>query len=330
MSKILENFNDINAVKAMTIEELNTFSEEIRSFLIEKVSKTGGHLASNLGVVELTLSLYNVFDLDKDKLIWDVGHQSYVHKILSGRKDKFDTLRNFGGLSGFPKKEESKYDIFETGHSSTSISAAVGMARARDLKGEDYSVIAIIGDGALTGGMAFEALNDVGFKKTKMIIVLNDNEMSISKNVGGLSRYLSELRIDPTYNKIKKEINSTLGKIPTVGKGMVSSIHKLKNGIKQVMIPGMLFEHMGIKYLGPIDGHDIKEVSKVLKLAKKIDGPVVIHVMTKKGKGYKFAEKEPHKFHGVGPFNCCSGELGCSSNESYSDAFGEADYSPCK
>ena len=323
MSKILENFNDMNTVKAMTIEELNTFSEEIRSFLIEKVSKTGGHLASNLGVVELTLSLYNVFDLEKDKLIWDVGHQSYVHKILSGRKDKFDTLRNFGGLSGFPKKEESKYDIFETGHSSTSISAAVGMARARDLKGEDYSVIAIIGDGALTGGMAFEALNDVGFKKTKMTILLNDNEMSISKNVGGLSKYLSELRIDPTYNKIKKEINSTLGKIPTVGKGMVSSIHKLKNGIKQVMIPGMLFEHMGIKYLGPIDGHDIKEVSKVLKLAKKIDGPVVIHVVTKKGKGYEFAEKEPHKFHGVGPFNCCSGELGCSSNESYADAFGE-------
>ena len=323
MSKILENFNDMNTVKAMTIEELNTFSEEIRSFLIEKVSKTGGHLASNLGVVELTLSLYNVFDLEKDKLIWDVGHQSYVHKILTGRKDKFDTLRNFGGLSGFPKKEESKYDIFETGHSSTSISAAVGMARARDLKKEDYSVVAIIGDGALTGGMAFEALNDVGFKKTKMIIVLNDNQMSISKNVGGISKYLSELRIDPTYNRIKKEINSTLGKIPTVGKGMVNSIHKLKNGIKQVIVPGMLFEHMGVKYLGPIDGHDIKEVSKVLKLAKKIDGPVVIHLLTKKGKGYKFAEKEPNRFHGVGPFNYCSGDLGCSSNESYADAFGD-------
>jgi 1-deoxy-D-xylulose-5-phosphate synthase len=323
MNRILDDFNNINAVKEMSIKELNDFAEEIRNFLIEKVSKTGGHLASNLGIVELTLSLYNVFDLDKDKVIWDVGHQSYVHKILTGRKDKFDTLRNFRGLSGFPKREESKYDVFETGHSSTSISAAIGMARARDLKGEDYDVVSVIGDGALTGGMAFEALNDVGFRKTKMIIVLNDNQMSISKNVGGMSKYLSEFRIDPTYNRLKKEINSTLKKIPSVGNGMVSSIQKLKNGIKQVIVPGMLFEHMGIKYLGPIDGHDIKEVSKVLKLAKNIDGPVIIHVITKKGKGYKFAEKEPHKFHGVGPFNCSSGELCSSSNESYSDAFGQ-------
>ncbi len=300
MSRILDDFNDINQIKEMTIQELNVFAEEIRKFLIEKVSKTGGHLASNLGVVELTLSLYNVFDLDKDKIIWDVGHQSYVHKILTGRKDKFDTLRNFGGLSGFPKKEESKYDFFEAGHSSTSISAGLGMARARDLKEEDYDVISVIGDGALTGGMAFEALNDVGFRKTKMIIVLNDNQMSISKNVGGMSKYLSQFRIDPTYNRIKKEINSTLRKIPSVGNGMVNSIQKIKNGIKQVIVPGMLFEHMGIKYLGPIDGHDIKEVSKVLKLAKNIDGPVIIHVITKKGKGYKFAEKQPHKFHEYG------------------------------
>ncbi len=323
MSRILDDFNDINAVKKMSIQELNVFAGEIRSFLIEKVSKTGGHLASNLGVVELTLSLYNIFDLDKDKLIWDVGHQSYVHKILTGRKDKFDTLRNFGGLSGFPKKEESKYDVFESGHSSTSISAGAGIARARDLQKEDYNVISIIGDGALTGGMSFEALNDIGFRKTKMIIVLNDNQMSISKNVGGMSKYLSQFRIDPTYNRIKKEINSTLRRIPSVGDGMVSSIQKIKNGIKQVIVPGMLFEHMGIKYLGPIDGHDIKEVSKVLKLAKKIDGPVIIHVITKKGKGYKFAEKEPHKFHGIGPFDPLTGELCSSSKESYSDAFGE-------
>jgi 1-deoxy-D-xylulose-5-phosphate synthase len=322
MNKILDEFNDINAVKEMSIQELNVFAQEIRSFLIEKVSKTGGHLASNLGVVELTLSLYNVFDFNKDKVIWDVGHQSYVHKILTGRKDRFDTLRNFGGLSGFPKREESKYDVFDAGHSSTSISAAVGMARARDLQEEDYDVVAVIGDGALTGGMAFEALNDVGFRKTKMIIVLNDNQMSISKNVGGLSKYLSEFRIDPTYNRIKKEINSTLRKIPSVGNGMVNSIHKLKDGIKQVIVPGMLFEHMGIKYLGPIDGHDIKEVSKVLKLARNINGPVIIHVITKKGKGYKFAENEPHKFHSVGAFNCTSGELGSSSKQSYSDAFG--------
>jgi len=323
MGKILDDFNNINAVKKMTIMELNSFAQEIRNFLIDNVSKTGGHLASNLGVVELTLSLYNVFDLDKDKIIWDVGHQSYVHKILTGRKDKFNTLRSFGGISGFPKREESKYDIFESGHSSTSISAGLGIARARDLKGENYNVISVIGDGALTGGMAFEALNDVGFRKTKMIIVLNDNQMSISKNVGGMSKYLSQFRIDPTYNRIKKEINSTLRKIPSVGDGMVNSIQKLKNGIKQVIVPGMLFEHMGIKYLGPIDGHDIKEVSKVLKLARNIDGPVIIHVITKKGKGYKFAEEQPHKFHSMGPFNPSNGELISSSKESYSDAFGE-------
>ncbi|MCB2355382.1 1-deoxy-D-xylulose-5-phosphate synthase [Clostridium estertheticum] len=323
MSKILDNFNDINDIKKMTIQELNDFAKEIRHFLVEKVSKTGGHLASNLGVVELTLSLYNVFDLDKDKLIWDVGHQSYVHKILTGRKDKFDLLRNYGGLSGFPKREESKYDVFEAGHSSTSISVGAGIARARDLQKGDYNVISVIGDGALTGGMSFEALNDIGFRKTKMIIVLNDNQMSISKNVGGMSKYLSQFRIDPTYNRIKKEINSTLRKIPNVGDGMINSIQKIKNGIKQVVVPGMLFENMGITYLGPIDGHDIKEVSKVLKLAKKTDGPVIIHVITKKGKGYKFAEEQPNKFHGVGPFNPSNGELCSSHKESYSEAFGE-------
>ncbi|MBU3155236.1 1-deoxy-D-xylulose-5-phosphate synthase [Clostridium estertheticum] len=323
MSKILENFNDINEIKKMTIQELDDFAKEIRDFLIEKVSKTGGHLASNLGVVELTLSLYNVFDFDKDKLIWDVGHQSYVHKILTGRKDKFDLLRNYGGLSGFPKREESKYDVFEAGHSSTSISAGAGIARARDLQKGDYNVISVIGDGALTGGMSFEALNDIGFRKTKMIIVLNDNQMSISKNVGGMSRYLSQFRIDPTYNRIKKEINSTLRKIPSVGDGMINSIQKIKNGIKQVVVPGMLFENMGITYLGPIDGHDIKEISKVLKLAKKTDGPVIIHVITKKGKGYKFAEEQPNKFHSMGPFNPSNGELCSSHKESYSEAFGE-------
>jgi len=323
MSRILDDFNDINAVKKMSIEELNILAGEIRDFLVEKVSKTGGHIASNLGIVELTLSLYNVFDLDNDKLIWDVGHQSYVHKILTGRKDKFDKLRNFGGLSGFPKREESKYDSFDSGHSSTSISAGLGMARARDLQGKNYDVISVIGDGALTGGMALEALNDIGFRKTKMIIVLNDNQMSISKNVGGISKYLSGFRIDPTYNRIKKEINSTLRKIPTVGNGMVNSIHKIKDGIKQVIVPGMLFEHMGIKYLGPIDGHDIKAVSKVLKLAKNIEGPVIIHVITKKGKGYKFAENQPRKYHGPGPFNPLTGEICGSSKESYSDGFGE-------
>jgi len=323
VSKIIDDFKDINSVKKMSIQELNVFAREIRDFLIEEVSKTGGHLASNLGIVELTLSIYNVFDLDKDKLIWDVGHQSYVHKILTGRKDKFDTLRSFGGLSGFPKREESKYDVFEAGHSSTSISAGLGIARARDLQKGDYDVISVIGDGALTGGMAFEALNDVGFRKTRMIIVLNDNQMSISRNVGGISKYLSQFRIDPTYNRIKKEINSTLRRIPSVGDGMVNSIQKLKNGIKQVVVPGMLFEHMGITYLGPIDGHDIKEVSKVLKLAKKTNGPVIIHVITKKGKGYTFAEKEPHKFHSIGSFDPLTGEAYSGHKENYSEAFGE-------
>lgn len=322
MGKYLENYNDVNKIKNMNINELNEFAEEIREFLIDKVSKTGGHLASNLGVVELTISLYNVFNFNKDKLIWDVGHQSYVHKILTGRKDDFDTLRNFGGLSGFPKREESKYDMFDTGHSSTSISAAVGMARARDLHEEKYDVVAVIGDGALTGGMAFEALNDVGYNKTKMTIVLNDNQMSISKNVGGLSTYLSELRMGTIYNRFKNDFNSTIEKIPGVGKGVVNSINRIKDSVKQLVVPGMLFEDMGIKYYGPIDGHNIKELSKVFKNAQKVDGPVLIHVITTKGKGYKFAEKFPHKFHGVGPFDCDSGEFSSTGNKSYSSVFG--------
>lgn len=324
MAKHLENYSDFSQIRNMNINELKEFAEEIREFLIEKVSKTGGHLASNLGVVELTMSLYNVFDFNSDKLIWDVGHQSYVHKILTGRKDNFDTLRTFGGLSGFPKKEESNYDMFDTGHSSTSISAAVGMARARDLQGQKHDVIAVIGDGALTGGMAFEALNDVGYNKTKMIVVLNDNQMSISKNVGGLSTYLSEIRMGTFYNKFKNEFNSTLEKIPGVGKGMVNSINRVKDSLKQLIVPGMLFEDMGIKYYGPIDGHNIKELSKVFKKAQKVEGPVLIHVITTKGKGYKYAEKFPHKFHGVGPFDCDSGEFNSSNNKSYSSVFGDA------
>lgn len=323
MDKIIDNLKDINAVKQMSLKELTIFSEEIREFLTEKVSITGGHLASNLGVVELTLSLYNVFDFNSDKLIWDVGHQAYVHKILTGRKDQFDTLRQFGGLSGFPKREESIYDMFDTGHSSTSISAALGMARARDLKNGKHEVVAVIGDGALTGGMSFEALNDAGYRNTKIIIILNDNQMSIAKNVGGMSTYLSKFRIDPKYNKFKEEFNSTINKIPTLGKGVTKSIEKIKDGIKQLIVPGMLFEDMGIKYLGPIDGHNVKELSKVLSKAKNIKGPVLIHVITKKGKGYNYAEKNPDKFHGVGPFDCDSGELCFSSGATYSKVFGE-------
>ncbi|WP_034868800.1 1-deoxy-D-xylulose-5-phosphate synthase [Clostridium lundense] len=324
MIKILDKYKDISEIKDMSLEELDMFSGEIREFLIDKVSKTGGHLSSNLGVVELTISLYNVFDFKKDKLVWDVGHQSYVHKILTGRKNKFDTLKKFGGLSGFPKKCESQFDHFQTGHSSTSISAALGMARARDLKKEDYEVVAVIGDGALTGGMALEALNDVGYKKSKMIIILNDNQMSIASNVGGLSTYLSKIRVDPGYNKFKKDVDSVLKKIPNIGKGMAKTLEKVKNGIKQMVVPGMLFENMGIKYLGPIDGHDIKQLSKVLSMAKEIQGPVLIHVVTKKGKGYKYAEKNPGKFHGIGPFDYISGEVCGSKCLTYSKAFGDA------
>lgn len=322
MYEILDKYNDPKDIKKMSYAKLDNFAQEIRQFLIDKVSKTGGHLASNLGVVELTLSLYNVFDFTKDKIVWDVGHQAYVHKILTGRKDKFESLKKYGGMSGFPKKDESSFDMFQTGHSSTSISAALGMARARDLRKEKHEVVAVIGDGALTGGMALEALNDAGYKKTKLIVILNDNEMSIGKNVGGLSTYLSKLRADPKYNKLKHELDSTLRKIPSIGKGMAESIEKIKDGIKQVIVPSMLFEDMGITYLGPINGHNIKDLTKVMSMAKSINEPVIIHVVTQKGKGYSYAEKNPGKFHGIGPFNCDSGEICSVSGENYSGTFG--------
>lgn len=324
MINILNEYKEPNDIKNMTIEELNGLADEIRGFLIDNVSRTGGHLASNLGVVELTLSLYNIFNFKTDKIIWDVGHQCYVHKILSGRMSEFKTLRKYGGLSGFPKVSESEYDHFQTGHSSTSISAALGMARARDLKGEKNEVLAVIGDGALTGGMAFEALNDVGYSKTKMIIILNDNQMSIGKNVGGMSAYLSKIRMEPGYAKLKQDIDGILKKIPSIGDSMARTLERVKNGIKQMVVPGMLFENMGIKYLGPIDGHNIKEVSKILEKAKSINGPVIIHIVTKKGKGYKFAEMNPGKFHGIGPFNLQSGEVAVTGGISYSKAFGNA------
>lgn len=322
MYKVLDQYSNIDEIKKMSLAELDLLAKDIRQLLIDKVSKTGGHLASNLGVVELTISLYNVFDFKNDRLVWDVGHQAYVHKILTGRKDKFDSLRTYGGISGFPKREESIYDRFETGHSSTSISSALGMARARDLSGKKQEVVAVIGDGALTGGMALEAINDVGYRKTKIIIILNDNEMSIGRNVGGLSTYLSRLRVDPKYNKFKQEVDTTLRKIPSIGKGMADSIEKIKDGIKQVIVPSMLFEDMGLRYFGPIDGHNIKELSKVMSMAKDINEPVIIHVVTRKGKGYEYAEKNPGKFHGIGPFHCDSGELCSSSGASYSAAFG--------
>lgn len=323
MKSILNSIRFPKDIKNLSEKQLEILSEEIREFLIDKVSKTGGHLASNLGVVELTISLFRSFNFDEDKIIWDVGHQSYVHKILTGRKDRFNELRQKDGMSGFPKRKESKYDFFDTGHSSTSISAAVGMARARDLKNEKHKVVAVIGDGALTGGMALEALNDVGFKKTDMIIILNDNEMSIGKNVGGLSKYLSNLRVRPGYNKIKMDVHSTLD-TTKIGKTVANSISKVKDSIKQLVVPSMLFEDMGIKYVGPIDGHDIIAMEEVFNNAKNIKGPVLIHTITKKGKGYEKAEKNPGKYHGVSPFDLESGEAYISPKNSYSKAFGEA------
>lgn len=320
--KLLDSLSFPKDLKKLNNKQCEDLCAEIREFLIDSVSKTGGHLASNLGVVELTMSLFRTFDFNKDKIVWDVGHQSYIYKILTGRKDGFKNLRQYKGMSGFPKTEESKFDFFNTGHSSTSISAALGMARARDIKNENYHVTAVIGDGALTGGMALEALNDVGYKKTKMIIILNDNQMSISKNVGGLSKYLNNIRMAPQYNKLKNEINASL-EHSQIGKNIAGKISKVKDSIKQLVVPSMLFENMGIKYIGPIDGHDIKELTYVLNRAKDIEEPVIIHVITQKGKGYAQAEESPMKYHSIGPFICKSGKLkNRSCKNSYSKAFG--------
>lgn len=323
MYKILSNVDMPKDIYSLDIKQLNELSQDIRTYLINSISITGGHLASNLGVVELTLALHYSFNLEKDKLIWDVGHQCYTHKILTGRKDKMDTIRQIDGLSGFPKREESKYDIFDTGHSSTSISAAVGIARARDIKHENYNVISVIGDGALTGGMAFEALNDIGKRKSKVIIILNDNEMSISENVGGLALHLSRARVKTRYLNTKKGMEKFVDNIPVVGHSIRRGLHKFKEGLKKLIIPSMLFEELGITYLGPINGHDIEEMIEVFNNAKNINGPVLIHLCTKKGKGYKFAEERPNKYHGVSPFDI---ETGLSNNNTtklkYSNVFG--------
>ena len=318
---LLENINTPEDIKHLSLDELNILCGELRGYILESVSKTGGHLASNLGVVELTVALHSVFNTPQDKIIWDVGHQTYLHKILTGRKNEMFTLRQFKGLSGFPKRNESIYDVFDTGHSSTSLSAAMGMARARDLKNENYEIIAVIGDGALTGGMAFEALNDAGRSNTKLLIILNDNEMSISKNVGGLSRYLSKIRTTKGYLSTKKDVEKLLNKTFVGGK-IKSVLKRAKDGIKQIVVPGMLFEELGLTYMGPIDGHNINEIIESLKIAKDIEGPLVMHVITKKGKGYKFAEERPNEFHGVSPFNIETGKSLKESSYSYSDYFG--------
>ncbi len=315
----IERENDIQKLKPQELEEL---AGEIRQFLIEKISMTGGHLASNLGVVELTIAMHRVFQLPEDKMIWDVGHQSYTHKILTGRRAGFDDLRKYGGMSGFPKRKESACDAFDTGHSSTSISAGLGYVQARDLLGEDYSVISVIGDGAMTGGMAYEALNNAAQIKTNFIIVLNDNYMSISENVGGMSDYLARLRTADIYTGLKKGVTNTLHRIPVAGDSIIEQIRRTKNSIKQLVVPGMLFEDMGITYLGPIPGHDIPMLCRALREAKKVEGPVLLHVLTQKGKGYKPAEQEPARFHGTGPFDIETGKpLGTAKKDTYTDIF---------
>jgi len=319
---LLEKIEQSSDIKKLKKEEYPVLAKEIRQFLLEKISKTGGHLASNLGVVELTMALHLAFDLPKDKIVWDVGHQAYTHKLLSGRRDGFNDLRQFGGMSGFPKRKESPYDAFDTGHSSTSISAGLGIAQARDILGEDYSVISVIGDGALTGGMAYEALNNAAQMKKNFIIILNDNEMSISPNVGGMSKYLGSVRTRESYTELKKGVENALNAIPGVGKSIATGVSMVKNSIKQFFVPGMLFEDMGITYLGPVDGHDVNAMVQVLKEAKRLKKAVLVHVITKKGKGYGPAEKNPARFHGVDAFDVKTGKsIKEKKYPSYTDVF---------
>lgn len=319
---LLETIEKENDIKKIPLEQMPVLAQEIRDFLLESLSKTGGHLASNLGAVELTMALHYVFSLPKDKIIWDVGHQSYTHKILTGRKDGFKNLRQYGGLSGFPKREESPCDAYDTGHSSTSISAGVGYVCASKVSGEEYHVVSVIGDGALTGGMAYEALNNAASLNKNFVIVLNDNKMSISENVGGISSYLSNLRTAESYTDLKSEVKKTLNKVPGIGPVMVQRIHKTKDSIKQLMIPGMFFEDMGIKYLGPVNGHDCGRMIQIFQEAKKVTGPVLVHVQTEKGRGYEPARKHPARFHGTSAFNLEHGiPLKTGGKANYTDIF---------
>lgn len=318
---ILEKIKEANDVKQLSLSECEQLAQEIRDFLIRSLSGTGGHLASNLGVVELTIALHRFLHFPEDKLVWDVGHQAYTHKILTGRKEQFATLRKTGGLSGFPKRKESDCDAFDTGHSSTSISAGLGLVQARDLKGENYQVVSVIGDGALTGGMAYEALNNAAELKNNFIIILNDNEMSITRNVGGMSSYLDHIRMAAPYTELKMGVTNALKKIPKVGDGMVDALHKTKSSIKQLVIPGMLFENMGLTYLGPVDGHDMRQLGKVLQEAKRKQGPVLVHVLTEKGRGYEPAMRHPTRFHGAAPYEIETGLPKSKGNPSYTDIF---------
>jgi len=323
MNNILEGIRSPEDIKRLNILQLQQLSSEVREFLIESVSKTGGHLASNLGVVELTIALHFVFDSPKDKIIWDVGHQSYVHKIITGRRDRFGTIRKFDGISGFPKGGESVHDAFDTGHSSTSVSAALGLARARDILGERHSVISVIGDGALTGGMSFEALNDAGRSPNNLIVILNDNDYSIRKNIGGLSRHLIRVRAEPAYFKIKEGVEHTFVRIPGAGKFFVTALNNVKDLIKYTLMRRTIFEELGFKYYGPIDGHDLHDLIDILSKARLMKGPVFVHVCTQKGKGYRHAEENPHVFHGIAPFKIETGETIKNNSISFSDVFGQ-------
>ena len=321
---MLEKINKPNDIHKIALADFPLLAEEIRQFLIESVSRTGGHLASNLGAVELTLALHNVLDLPQDRIIWDVGHQAYTHKILTGRKDGFAKLRQEGGMSGFPKRKESDCDAFDAGHSSNSISAGLGYVRARDLLGQNYRVVSVIGDGALTGGMAYEAMNNAAGLKTNFIIVLNDNNMSISKNVGGMSSYLSALRTAESYTGMKINVTKTLKKVPKIGPAIVDTMRKTKSSIKQLIIPGMLFENMGITYLGPVDGHNMRQMMRLFNEAKRVEGPVIVHVLTEKGRGYTPACVHSDRFHGTGPFDIKTGKsLSAKKSLTYTDVFSD-------
>ena len=322
MMKLLDQINKTNDIKKISKKHYPRLADEIREFLIDSVSHTGGHLASNLGVVELTMALHVVLNFPKDKIVWDVGHQSYTHKILTGRKEEFETLRELDGLSGFPKRSESACDCFDTGHSSTSISAALGMATAYKLQESDAKVVAVIGDGALTGGMALEALNNVAALKRNFVIILNDNEMSISENVGGMSNYLNKLRVGEHYNDFKIDVEQSLSKIPKIGNTIVKRVKRTKDNIKNFILPGGLFDDLGITYIGPIDGHNINQMIDILKDAIKIDHPIVVHVKTTKGKGYKYAEENPSKYHGINAFDKSTGVETCTNKVmTYTDVF---------
>ena len=320
---VLEKLNKPDDIKNMSIADLYALCEDLRCFLLSNVSKTGGHLASNLGVVEITVAVHNVFDTSTDRLLFDVGHQCYTHKILTGRREGFANLRGSGGVSGFPNPDESCHDAFITGHASTSVSVALGMARARSALGEDYSVIVLIGDGALTGGLAYEGLSNAGHSGEPLIVILNDNEMSITKNVGGLSRHLANLRVRPYYMSIKKFYRKTIAKIPFIGKWIDGFLRRIKTGVKDALLPSSMFENMGFVYFGPADGHNIKEVCKLLKMAKEISKPTIIHLTTTKGKGYKYAEESPDVYHGVSGFNVKNGESSQTSSKNFADVFGD-------